>query len=190
MNSRYPGATHDSSIWKSCVVYAHMVDEHNTNPDNKTWLLGKLCFNIFHCEQIFILFYSTGDSGYPLQPWLMTPVMNPRTDAEKHYNKMHAKTRSKVERCIGVLKNRFRCLLGERKLLYSHQKASKIIVSCVVLHNYMNNRGDLDLNDNDNLPEYANDDNENAVRANVCNHRVEGMNTRNHLIATLFEHHQ
>lgn len=67
----------------------------------------------------------------------MTPYIAPATDQQRYFNKMHAKARCKVERCIGVLKSRFRCLLGERKLLYSHERASKIIVSCVVLHNFL-----------------------------------------------------
>lgn len=72
----------------------------------------------------------------------MTPYINPATDMQRHFNKMHAKTRSKVERCIGVLKNRFRCLLGENQLLYKHEKCSYIIVSCVVLHNYLISHGE------------------------------------------------
>lgn len=67
----------------------------------------------------------------------MTPFLRPANAEQLHYNKMHKTTRSKVENCIGTLKQRFRCLLGERKLLYSHERAADIIVSCVVLHNYV-----------------------------------------------------
>lgn len=83
----------------------------------------------------------------------MTPFLQALTDEQRHFNKMHAKARSKVERCIGVLKNRFRCLLGERILLYSHERSSKIIASCVILHNFLrhfnydNDENDIIIND-------------------------------------------
>lgn len=40
-----------------------------------------------------------------------------------------------VERTIGVLKNRFRCLLGARQLHYTPQMAGKITAVCAALHN-------------------------------------------------------
>lgn len=43
--------------------------------------------------------------------------------------------RSIIERCNGVLKNRFRCLLGHRVLHYQPQKAALIVKAIVVLHN-------------------------------------------------------
>ncbi|KNC30056.1 hypothetical protein FF38_06221 [Lucilia cuprina] len=40
-----------------------------------------------------------------------------------------------VERRIGVLKNRFRCLLGARQLHYSPNLAAKITAVCAASHN-------------------------------------------------------
>ena len=40
-----------------------------------------------------------------------------------------------VERTIGVLKNRFRCILGARQLHYSPNVAAKITNVCAALHN-------------------------------------------------------
>lgn len=84
VNARYPGSSHDSFVWRSSMASALMVNEHERDPDTHLYLLG--------------------DSGYPLQPWLMVPVANANTPEELHYNRMHSKTRNKVERCIGVLK--------------------------------------------------------------------------------------
>jgi DDE superfamily endonuclease len=79
----------------------------------------------------------TGDSGYPQEPWLMTPVTVPTTPSEQAYNLAHAKTRNIIERCFGVLKSRFRCLdKSGGTLLYKPGKACKIFVASAVLHNF------------------------------------------------------
>lgn len=53
-------------------------------------------------------FWLLGDSGYALQPWLLTPYWNPTNQFEERFNKRHKKCRSLVERTIGLLKGRFR----------------------------------------------------------------------------------
>lgn len=91
-----------------------------------------------------------GDSGYPLEPWLLTPYENPEPNTpEGHYNRAHKITRSIIERCNGRFKLVFRCLLGERKLRYSPEKVGVIINACAVLHNLLLRAGveyDIDLN--------------------------------------------
>lgn len=71
----------------------------------------------------------------------MVPIANPVNAKEENYNVSHKKTRHIVERCIGVLKSRFRCLCRQRVLMYSPQTAGKIINSCAVLHNVMLSKG-------------------------------------------------
>ena len=81
---------------------------------------------------------SSGDSGYPLQPYVITPVRNPADGTPEHrFNIAHRRARSCVERCIGVLKARFRCLIQERVLKYAPVKAGSIINACAILHNFM-----------------------------------------------------
>ncbi|KAL6458637.1 hypothetical protein MHYP_G00321090 [Metynnis hypsauchen] len=68
----------------------------------------------------------SGDSGYALQTWLMTPLCNPQTDRERRYNSLHSRTRSVVERAIGQLKSRWRCLdRTGGMLLYRPEKDSR-----------------------------------------------------------------
>lgn len=76
-----------------------------------------------------------GDGGYKLKPFVMTPFRNPKDAAERLYNKKHASVRNVVERCFGLLKNRFRCIIGSRGLHYGPDRATQIINACCALHN-------------------------------------------------------
>lgn len=81
-------------------------------------------------------FLVIADSGYALRPWCLTPIQNPdEGTAEESFNEVFRKTRCTIERCNGVLKARFRCLLKDRVLHYAPTKATKIINACAVLHN-------------------------------------------------------
>lgn len=83
----------------------------------------------------------------------MTPYPNaaPNT-SEDRYNEVHRRTRSLIERCNGVLKMRFRCLLKHRVLHYKPEKCSRIINACCVLHNMCieNNLPPINLGDDEN----------------------------------------
>jgi hypothetical protein len=54
------------------------------------------------CQNIVL-----GDGGYPNKSYLFTPLLNPVTPPEQHYNESHIRTRNCIERCFGVLKRRF-----------------------------------------------------------------------------------
>ncbi|XP_065306437.1 putative nuclease HARBI1 [Dermacentor albipictus] len=89
------------------------------------------------------------DSGYPLEPWLLTPVPGhpPVQTADAQYNTAHAVMRSAVERCIGLLKSRFRCLQRYRTLLYEPERAANIVAACAVLHDLRLSEGDIESGD-------------------------------------------
>lgn len=115
INASFPGSCHDAYIWRNSVVQEELRACHQAG-DHNSWLLG--------------------DSGYPQQPWLMTPILNAQQGSpQERYNSRHASARNCVERCIGVLKARFRCILGERKLRYSPDKVGNVAIACAVLHN-------------------------------------------------------
>lgn len=82
------------------------------------------------------MIFFTGDSGYALRPWMMTPITNaaPHTPEEYYTNRLTS-TRSIIERVNGVLKMRFRCLIQYRALQYAPTKVAKIVKACCVLHN-------------------------------------------------------
>ncbi|KAG5863657.1 hypothetical protein JTB14_024337 [Gonioctena quinquepunctata] len=115
INANYGGSTNDAFIWRYSNVRRYMQHIHNMGETN-SWLIG--------------------DSGYPLQPFLMTPI----NDVEPHaaavrYNQAHASARNGVERTIGLCKMRFRCLLKERVARYEPIFVSKMITVCAILHN-------------------------------------------------------
>lgn len=68
-----------------------------------------------------------GDSAYPLLSYLMTPKLHePEGTPSAKYTQRHDRARCSVERCIGVLKGRWRCLRKERALHYAPEVAGKI----------------------------------------------------------------
>ena len=66
----------------------------------------------------------------------MTPILNAVPNSQEDvYTRRHVQARSCIERCFGLLKARWRCLLRDRVLHYHPHMASKIINACCVLHN-------------------------------------------------------
>ncbi|XP_056263474.1 putative nuclease HARBI1 [Pseudoliparis swirei] len=71
-----------------------------------------------------------------LKRWLLTPFNNPQSAEERNYNTRHSQARAVVERSIGLLKGRWRCLDATGgKLCYKPDKVCQIVRACAVLHN-------------------------------------------------------
>jgi len=51
--------------------------------------------------------YLTGDGGYVCRQYLLTPVVNPATEAERKFNAIQISARNFIERANGILKRRF-----------------------------------------------------------------------------------
>jgi len=67
----------------------------------------------------------------------MTPVAAPTTPSEIAYNRRHCRTRVVIERCFGLWKSRFRCLdKSGGTLLYTAEKACRLVIATAVLHNF------------------------------------------------------
>jgi len=77
-----------------------------------------------------------GDSGYHLEPWLMTPIPDAQPGSPEYlYTSAHCKARSVIERASGILKGTWRCISKSRVLQYEPDVAGRIFDACVVLHN-------------------------------------------------------
>uniref|UniRef100_A0A9J8DJ69 Putative nuclease HARBI1 n=1 Tax=Cyprinus carpio carpio TaxID=630221 RepID=A0A9J8DJ69_CYPCA len=95
--ARWPGSTHDSFI----LAHSSVGNRLRAGAVRDGWLLG--------------------DSGYPLR--LLTPFSNLQSAKEVRFNDTHARARSVVERAIGLLKCRWRCLdASGGRLLYQPKK--------------------------------------------------------------------
>lgn len=86
----------------------------------------------------FFIFYNLicflGDSVYPLMTFLLKPILNaPIGSPEYRYTQHITTARSAVERCIGILKGRWRCLRKERALHYQPEFA-------FIKHNFLHKK--------------------------------------------------
>ena len=106
--ARWPGSHHDLFVLQSSSVY----DRFENDEVNDYRFLG--------------------NSGYPLNKWLITPFGNPTAADERRFNILPRKTRCAIERSFGVLNLRWRIL--DRKVCYGPEKVCKIAFTCCVLH--------------------------------------------------------
>ncbi|XP_070384620.1 putative nuclease HARBI1 [Dermacentor albipictus] len=122
-----PGSDHDAHVWRTTWLRRRFLEGHIAKAGE----------------------HLLGDSGYLLEPWLLTPVTGhpPIHTAEGRYNTAHAAMRSVVERCIGLLKSRFRCFQRYRALHYKPDRAANIVVARALLHNLCLDEGDVLLDD-------------------------------------------
>lgn len=107
--ARWPGSAHDSNIFANSRLKARMV--------------------LPEFSDCIIL----GDSGYALSHYLLTPLANPITNAEKLYNESQIRSRNVIERTFGAWKRRFPVLFFGLRLKMETTMA--VIQSCALLHN-------------------------------------------------------
>lgn len=87
---KWPGSVNDSRVFRNSSLARKM--ENGWRPFPNGVLLG--------------------DSGYPNLEYLITPLTSPVTPQELKFNVLHKKTRHFIECTNGLIKQRFRCLLG------------------------------------------------------------------------------
>lgn len=161
--AKWPGSTHDSFIFKSSAIYEHLEQQQQQQSGSHGWLLG--------------------DSGYPLLPYLLTPVLRPAGGADERYNRVQRHTRNAIERGIGVWKMRFRCIHKTGGCLQSPpETCAKIIVACAVLHNICINNNVPETEPCDSLPDDIDDDD--TLQANT--QQNSGTKVRSRLISERF----
>jgi len=106
----HPGSVHDARVFRNSGVYQHL-------------------------QNVPSGFHLLGDSAYPLERFVMTPYKDNGhlTAEQKKYNAVHSSSRCCVERCIGLLKGKFRRLKNfDAK---DDVLMCKLIVAAAVVHN-------------------------------------------------------
>ncbi|XP_041346900.1 putative nuclease HARBI1 isoform X1 [Gigantopelta aegis] len=83
-----------------------------------------------------------GDPAYTCTSFLLTPIRNVHTEAERRYNVAQRRTRSVIERAFGIWKRRFPCVAFGNRLRCSLQHNMAIVVATVCLHNLARERND------------------------------------------------
>nr|CAI5858519.1 unnamed protein product [Callosobruchus analis] len=119
INARFPGATHDAFIWRNSCVREEL-ETCYTRGDRISWLLG--------------------DSGYPQEPWPMTPILNlVAKSPESHLRrKMLSRARRYIECTFGIMSNKWRIL--HRPMDVDINFAVDIIKCLCILHNFVRKR--------------------------------------------------
>lgn len=157
---RWPGGSHDSTIFNNSNIKESF--EHGHYGD----------------------YYLLGDSGYPAERYLLTPLRNPSTPGEILYNKCHIKTRNTVERSYGVWKRRFPCI--GTKLRLNQNRIEAIVLATAVLHNICRQRNypEPDLyepiqieNDASHVPNSLNNSNGQSTISNLIHNYFDRLAT-------------
>lgn len=160
--ARWPGSTHDSFVFRESTIGRQAAASRGE------WRL-------------------LGDSGYPLRPYLFTPVANPADQHDNAFNEAHHRARSVVERTIGRLKLRFRCLhKSGGGLPFKPTKSCAVICVTAMLHNIATRAGAA-LDEQELREDEEDDDGEEGARAGGDHPNfVAGFNVRRLVIETFF----
>lgn len=78
----------------------------------------------------------TGDAGYPLREYLLTPIAKAEENSpEAQYNTVHKHAYSTFEQTAQILRDRWRCISVGKELQFEPAIAAKIFIACCILHN-------------------------------------------------------
>ena len=121
---RWPGSVHDARVLRNSALF-QLFQFENWRPFPGA---------VIH-----------GDSAYPCNDWLIPPLPNASSQPEQRFNDAHTKTRSSIERTIGVIKCRFNVLQNFLRVK-TPTYAAQIVKACVVIHNIIK-RHNFDLGD-------------------------------------------
>ncbi|VEN51211.1 unnamed protein product [Callosobruchus maculatus] len=161
--ARWPGSSHDMTIFNNSCLRRQFDEGRYPN-----------CLLL-------------GDNGYAVKPYLLTPLLNPDSHAERLYNEAHIKTRNVVERTIGIWKRRFPILAYGCRLKLS--TTLTIIVATAVVYNICKQNGEPDPPDPDDIQLFVQVIEDDVVpNVPASEDGISGVETRRNFIAQYFAH--
>ena len=147
----FPGSMHDSRVLRNTRIYRKA-------EKGEVLAAGPIHYIGRHAIQPYIV----GDSAYPISPWLQKPFPEGTRDPDEiRFNKALSSARVKVECAFGILKSRWRIIQSMDEANMAH--VSKIIMACVVLHNFCILIGD-EWEEEDNQDDVPNHNNKQNLR--------------------------
>lgn len=137
VDARNPGENNDEFVWRQSSANAYFKSMHESGKNDFCVIgeFGLIAYMYANKTHEDILCFHTGDSDFPLQPYLMTPYQNPIESYEIIYNEKLLKAHKFIENCFNTIKNRFRCIAGDKAIYYLPEKATKIVNVCCAIHN-------------------------------------------------------
>lgn len=112
--TKWPGSVHDARVFRNSTLKRRLDNGWRPLP------MGVLL----------------GDSAYPNSDYLITPIDVPQTQQQANFNRAHRRTRRIVECALGLLKQRFRCLLDTMELK-KPEFSAEVVRCCTALHNLL-----------------------------------------------------
>ncbi|XP_060092555.1 putative nuclease HARBI1 [Heteronotia binoei] len=133
--AKFPGSVHDAQIFMSSG-FNHLLA---ARPDGQGWLLGKATSRQRGAplpSPVLTFLSSTGDRGYSLLPYLLTPYQEDAPEDWAEYYQVYRATCMDIDCAFGQLKMRFCCLQhidGQHRM--QPLPVAKLVAVCVMLHN-------------------------------------------------------
>ena len=140
----FPGSTHDAQVLRNSLIYKKA--EHG---------------DILAAGPIHRVDGSEIQPYLVFSPWLQKPFPKGTREDEIRFNQELSSARVQVECALGILKSRWRILMGmeESKV----QLISKIILACAILHTFCTLHGD-EWVENDENSDHEQGDNDEILR--------------------------
>lgn len=121
------GRISDGGVFKNSLLSKKLAkNELNLPPDD-----------VLPNRQKKVPFVFVADDAFPLQQHIMKPYCGTQEkgSAKRIFNYRLSRSRRVVENAFGILSSAFRVL--RRPLLLDPDKATKVVLACVYLHNYL-----------------------------------------------------
>eukprot|EP00794_Sanderia_malayensis_P020755 gene20755-22781_t len=133
MSAGYPGSVHDSRMLRNSWLYNAANNEDIL--DAPHWFMN---------ESVHLKPYLVGGVAYPFSRWLMKsfPYRKSMPEHQNAFNLALSQARVSIERAFGVLKERWRVLLG--KVCLEPSLTVDLVIACIVFHNICQERNEPD----------------------------------------------